>query len=79
LALLSLVLWPAAAHSQGDLVIEPGGHEFGQLPPGASVSGVLEVWNDGGQPLTLDAIGFSGGAGPFGLGTDGCAELGGFG
>jgi hypothetical protein len=72
LVLLSLGAWPAAGHAQADLVVDPGWHDFGSLAAGEAASGVLEVWNDGSEPLTLGRIGFEGAAGPFALGGDGC-------
>jgi hypothetical protein len=70
--LMSLAAWPAVTHAQGNLVIEGGWHDFGQLPMGTSASATLDVWNDGAEALTLGNIGFDGEAGPFTLGTGGC-------
>jgi len=72
MVLLFLGAWPAVAHAQGDLVVEPGSHDFGELPAGTVASKVLEVWNDGFLPLTLGGIGFDEQPGPFALGDGGC-------
>ena len=72
LVVLSMALWPIAAQAQGDLVIEPGQHDFGQVAPGTSADGLLEVWNDGLESLTLGAIGVGGDSDPFDLDEDGC-------
>jgi hypothetical protein len=70
---LSLAAWPAVTHAQGNLVIEPGWHDFGQLPVGTAAGTTLDVWNNGAEALTLGDVGFDGDAGPFTLGPDGCS------
>jgi hypothetical protein len=72
LTVLCAAAWPTAAHGQGDLAVEPGWHDFGEVPAGQAAGGLLEVWNDGTEPIALGGIGFDGAAGPFGLAEGGC-------
>ena len=70
--LLSLAAWPAAARAQDSLVVEPEWHDFGPVSAGTTTGAILEVWNDGSDPLTLGSIGFEEGPGPFALGDGEC-------
>jgi hypothetical protein len=74
-ALVFLVGWPAVAQAQDGLVIEPAQHDFGEVLAGTETSGVLEVWNDGSQAVTLGGIGFAGEVDAFSFDTEeGCSR-----